>query len=91
MSGKSPITDPAGYWRANLRLTIGLLVIWFVVSYGCGILLRDFLDQFSVGGAPMGLWFAQQGSIYVFVALIFYYCRAMKRVEARFSGKAEAD
>jgi putative solute:sodium symporter small subunit len=85
MSGKSTVTDPKGYWKANIRLTVGLLVIWFTASYGCGILLRDFLDQFRVGGAPMGLWFAQQGSIYVFLALIVYYCFAMKRIEARFS------
>ena len=87
MPGKSHITDPKGYWQANIRLTVTLLAIWFTVSYGCGILLRDFLDQFSVGGAPMGLWFAQQGSIYVFVGLIFYYCAAMKRIEDRFSGE----
>lgn len=91
MSGKSRITDPKGYWKANLRLTVTLLAIWFAVSYGCGILLRDFLDRFSVGGAPMGLWFAQQGSIYVFVGLIFYYCAAMKRIEDRFSDGSGED
>lgn len=85
MRRTSHVTDPKGYWRANLRLTLGLLAIWFVASYGCGILLRDVLDRFSVGGAPMGLWFAQQGSIYVFVGLIFFYCAAMRRIEARYS------
>jgi putative solute:sodium symporter small subunit len=85
MARRSHITDPKGYWRASLRLTVGLLAIWFVVSFGCGILARDFLDQFSVGGAPLGLWFAQQGAIYVFVGLIFYYCAAMKRIERRYS------
>ena len=74
----------ARYWRANLRLTGVLLIIWFSVSYGAGILLRDYLDQFHLGGAPLGFWFAQQGAIYVFVVLIFYYCWAMRRLERRF-------
>ena len=80
--------DGKGYWAAVLRLTISLLVIWFVVSYGAGILFRDVLDQISIGGAPLGFWFAQQGSIYVFVALIFYYCFAMNRLERKFGVEA---
>ena len=79
--------DRAGYWPAVLKLTISLLVIWFVVSYGAGILFRDFLDQFSIGGAPLGFWFAQQGAIYVFIVLIFYYCRAMTKLEQKFGVK----
>jgi putative solute:sodium symporter small subunit len=75
--------DTAGYWAANLRLIVALLIVWFVVSYGAGILFRGFLDRFSIGGAPLGFWFAQQGSIYVFVALIFSYCAAMRRLERR--------
>jgi len=84
-----PVTkaDGKGYWKATLRLTISLLVIWFAVSYGAGILFRDFLDQVSIGGAPLGFWFAQQGAIYVFVALIFYYCWAMNRLERKFGVK----
>jgi len=77
-------TDTKRYWAANLRLTVALLVIWFAVSYGAGILFRDALDQFSIGGAPLGFWFAQQGSIYVFVVLIFVYCAAMKRLERKY-------
>ena len=80
-------TNAKGYWAANLRLTCVLLLIWFAVSFGAGILFRDFLDQFSVGGAPMGFWFAQQGAIYVFVGLIFYYCRAMTRLEQKYHVK----
>lgn len=83
MSNKKQM-DAKGYWTATLRLTISLLAIWFVVSYGAGILFRDFLDQFSIGGAPLGFWFAQQGAIYVFVGLIFYYCVAMNRLERKF-------
>ncbi len=72
------------YWRATLTLTSVLLVIWFAVSYGAGIVFREQLDQFSVGGAPMGFWFAQQGAIYVFVVLIFVYCWAMRRLERKY-------
>ena len=81
MSKPHKVHDAQGYWRATLRLTAVLLSIWFAVSYGAGIILREFLDQFSIGGAPLGFWFAQQGSIYVFVGLIFYYCHAMKKLE----------
>jgi len=76
--------DSKGYWSATIGLTLGLLAIWFVVSFGAGILFRDLLDQVSIGGAPLGFWFAQQGSIYVFVVLIFYYCWAMARLERKY-------
>jgi len=72
------------YWRATLRLILGLLVVWFLVSYGAGILFREFLDQFSIGGAPLGFWFAQQGAIYAFLILIVIYCIAMTRLEKKF-------
>lgn len=72
------------YWRANLSLMGVLLAIWFTVSFGFGILLRPVLDQVSLGGAPLGFWFAQQGSIFVFVVLIFYYAHAMNRLEAKY-------
>ena len=81
MADSEKTFDPKGYWRATLRLTAVLLVIWFAVSYGAGILFRDVLDRVSVGGAPLGFWFAQQGSIYVFVTLIFVYCFAMARLD----------
>lgn len=72
------------YWRANIRLLVVLMSVWFAVSFGAGILFRDFLDQFSIGGYPLGFWFAQQGAIYVFLALIAIYVVAMKRIERRF-------
>ena len=73
------------YWRANLQLLAILMSIWFAVSFGAGILLRDFLDRFMLGGYPLGFWFAQQGSIYVFIVLIFYYSWAMHRLERRYA------
>jgi len=72
------------YWRANLRLLGLLMSIWFMVSFGAGILFRDFLDQFMIGGFPLGFWFAQQGSIYVFIALIFYYSWKMHHIEQQY-------
>jgi len=76
--------DADGYWRATIRLTISLLCIWFLVSYGAGILFREALDNFSIGGAPLGFWFAQNGAIYVFLALIVIYCIKMTQYEKKF-------
>ena len=76
------------YWRDNLRLVGCCLAIWFAVSFGCGILWEDWLDQFHIAGFPVGFWFAQQGSIYVFVALIFFYARRMATLDKRY-GVAE--
>lgn len=72
------------YWKANLRLLIVLLLIWFSVSYGCGILLVEPLNAIQLGGYPLGFWFAQQGSIYVFVVLIFVYAGLMNRLDKKF-------
>ena len=72
------------YWRANLRYLVVLLTVWFIVSYGCGILFVDELDRFRLGGFKLGFWFAQQGSIYVFVALIFVYVWLMNRLDRKF-------
>ena len=73
-----------GYWRANIRLLVILMSVWFIVSFGCGILFREFLDQWRIGGYPLGFWFAQQGSIYIFIALIVVYVRRMRTIEKRF-------
>ena len=72
------------YWRTNLTYLAILLSIWFVVSYGCGVIFVDRLDTITVGGFKLGFWFAQQGSIYVFVALIFVYVWLMNRLDRRF-------
>ncbi len=71
----------AAYWKANLRLLSICLVIWFVVSYGLGIILVEPLNAIHVGGYPLGFWFAQQGSIYTFVALIFFYVWKMEKLD----------
>lgn len=74
----------AEYWKANLRLVIISLVIWFVVSFGFGIIFADLLNGINLGGYKLGFWFAQQGSIYVFVALIFIYVRNMNKLDKEF-------
>ena len=65
------------YWNAVLGLLTKILIVWFLVSFGAGILLQPVLDTIHLGGYPLGFWFAQQGSIYVFVALIFFYAKKM--------------
>ena len=79
------------YWRANLKYLAVLLAIWFTVSYGCGILFVDQLDRIHLGGFKLGFWFAQQGSIYVFVVLIFVYVRLMNRLDRRYHLRQSED
>ncbi len=74
----------AEYWKKNLRVMLVLLSIWALVSYVCGILLVEQLNQVRLGGFPLGFWFAQQGSIYVFVVLIFVYCFYMKKLDRKY-------
>ncbi|MCX7693119.1 DUF4212 domain-containing protein [Tepidimonas taiwanensis] len=76
------------YWSATLGLLTKVLVIWFLVSYGAGILFADALNAIKLGGYPLGFWFAQQGSIYVFIALIFWYAAQMRKIDQKF-GMAE--
>ena len=75
------MSDKSEYWQANLRLLIGCLVVWFIVSYGFGIILADALNSIQIGGYKLGFWFAQQGSIYTFVALIFFYAWKMNKLD----------
>ena len=77
------------YWKANIRLLIILLSIWLIIWFGFGIILSDFLDKFSIGGFKLGFWFAQQGSIYGFVILIFVYVIAMNRIEKKLNNNKE--
>lgn len=81
----------AVYWRKNLRYVGILLAIWFLVSYGFGILLVEQLNAIRVGGFQLGFWFAQQGSIYVFVVLIFVYVRLMNRLDREFGVYEDED
>ncbi|MEO0438246.1 MAG: DUF4212 domain-containing protein [Pseudomonadota bacterium] len=74
------------YWKANLQLVAKLLVIWFVVSFLCGVVFVDELNHLRLGGYKLGFWFAQQGSIFTFVALVFYYARRMNELDRKFSG-----
>ncbi|MCT7357978.1 DUF4212 domain-containing protein [Thalassolituus pacificus] len=76
--------DKNAYWRKNLRLMFILLVIWAVVSYGFGILFRPVLDMIPVGGVGLGFWFAQQGSIYVFLAIVAIYAKKMRELDREF-------
>jgi len=78
------------YWKENIRYLIILLVIWFLVSYGAGILFKDALDQFQIAGFKLGFWFAQQGSIYVFVILIFIYVRLMNKLDKKYGYNADS-
>ena len=74
----------SAYWRANLRLVVACLIIWFACSYGFGILLVAPLNSIRVDGLPLGFWFAQQGSIYIFVLLIFFYAWRMNKIDQKF-------
>ena len=76
------------YWKENLRLMLGLLAVWFAVSFGAGILFVEQLNAIQFFGFPLGFWFAQQGSIYVFIALIFWYAAQMRKIDQKF-GMAE--
>ncbi|MEM7543210.1 MAG: DUF4212 domain-containing protein [Pseudomonadota bacterium] len=78
------LTSAANYWRANLRLVGSLLAVWFVVSFGFGILLLDWMNQYRFFGFKLGFWWAQQGAIFIFVILIFVYARAMRKLDAKF-------
>ena len=76
--------DRNAYWKANLQLMGGLMVIWFLVSFGAGILFVDTLNTIHIGGFKLGFWFAQQGSIFVFIALIFAYVYGMHRLDLKY-------
>jgi putative solute:sodium symporter small subunit len=72
------------YWKANLRLLTGCLIVWFIVSYGFGILFATPLNNIQIAGFKLGFWFAQQGSIYVFLVLIFFYAWRMNKLDREY-------
>jgi putative solute:sodium symporter small subunit len=76
--------DSQGYWSATLGLLTKILIIWFLVSFGAGILFAPLLNGIHLGGYPLGFWFAQQGSIYIFIILIFYYAKKMGDIDREF-------
>ena len=73
------------YWRANLKLMAILLGVWFFISYLCGIVFVDELNAIRIGGYKLGFWFAQQGSMYGFVAIIFIYAHRMNRLDRKYN------
>ena len=73
------------YWKATIALLTKILIIWFVVSFGAGILFVDLLNTIKLGGYPLGFWFAHQGSIYIFIVLIFYYAKKMNDLDRLFA------
>ena len=79
------------YWRSNLQIISILLSIWFLVSFGFGIIWSDSLDQFQIGGFKIGFWFAQQGSIYFFVLLIFIYICLMNKLDKEYKNKSKEE
>ncbi len=80
-ASRSAETGDTGYWKSNLRLIQVSLAIWLVVSFGFGILLRPLVSGISIGGADLGFWFAQQGSILAFLAIIFFYAWRMNAID----------
>lgn len=77
------------YWAATLGLLTKVLVIWALVSYGAGILLAPWLNQIHLGGYPLGFWFSQQGAIFTFIGLIFWYAKKMKDIDRKFGMQEE--
>jgi len=76
--------DTDKYWAENIRLILKLLLVWFIVSFGCGILWVEPLNLIQIGGFKLGFWFAQQGSIIAFVILIFYYIKKMEALDKKY-------
>jgi putative solute:sodium symporter small subunit len=80
-----PQQNNNAYWKENIKYLSILMFAWFFVSFGCGILLADFFNQFQIGGFPLGFWFAQQGSIYAFIIIIAVYIRLMKKLDQKYN------
>ena len=87
----SPNKNAQSYWQGNLRIVASLLVVWFFISFVCGILLVDVLDNVRIAGFKLGFWIAQQGAIFVFVALIFIYIRLMDKLDAKYEADSNKE
>ena len=85
MSDEESFAQAESYWKANVWLLIKLLAVWGFVSFGCSIILVDYLDQFSFFGFKLGFWFSQQGAILVFIGLIFSYTKRMNVLDRKFT------
>ncbi|MFK5927094.1 MAG: DUF4212 domain-containing protein [Desulfuromusa sp.] len=72
------------YWKETLGLVRNILIVWFIVSYGCGILFAPALNSIHLGGYPLGFWFAQQGSMYCFIIMIFVYAKLMGKLDEKY-------
>ena len=79
------MNDPTAYWQANVKLVVSCIIVWFVVSFGFGIFIADALNNIQIGGYRLGFWFAQQGSMYIFIALIFFYSIRMNTLDKKFN------
>lgn len=79
------MNDPTAYWQANVKLVLSCIIVWFVVSFGFGIFIADALNSIQIGGYRLGFWFAQQGSMYIFIALIFFYSIRMNALDKKFN------
>ena len=79
------------YWKANLKIISWLMIVWFLCSFGFGIIFSDTLDQFRIGGFKLGFWFAQQGSIYIFILLVFVYVYLMNKLDKTYTDTEEKD
>jgi putative solute:sodium symporter small subunit len=83
------VENKTSYWQENLRLIFICLIIWFIESFGFGILLVEQLNEFRLGGYKLGFWFAQQGSIYTFLGLIFWYTKKMNELDIKYNVEEE--
>ena len=83
--------DAHEYWKSNIKIVLSLLAVWFFISYGCGILFVDALDTIRFGGFKLGFWIAQQGSIFVFVILIFIYIHLMDKLDDHYNLESSKD
>lgn len=77
--------NQVAYWKENVRLLVVCIAVWAFVSFGCGILFVDWLNQFKLGGYPLGFWFAQQGAIYTFLMIIFFYAYKMNKLDKKYN------